>query len=202
MKKIILAIILLLPVLAHAQKFYGGLQGGINATQVQGDLSSGFNKAGIVAGTWVQIDLTPKLWTGMELKYMQKGSRLNPNPKAGELRKYVMRLSYTELPVTIGWRAKNWFSVLAGISYNKLIHSREFDNYGDLPPQETLPFKGSNWDILAGGRFRVLPKLQFDIRYAYSLTAIRKLPGQSLVYIRDDQYSEAITTTLFYRIDW
>lgn len=191
-----------MPALLHAQKFYGGVQGGINGTQVQGDLSSGFNKVGIVAGGWVQIDLAPKFWSGMELKYTQKGSRLNPNPKTGELRKYVMRLGYIELPVTVGYRAEDWLSVFGGLSYNHLIQSREFDNYGDLPPQETLPFKENTWDLMAGTRFSVLPKLQVDIRYAFSLTPIRNLPGQSLVYIRDDQYSEAITTTLFYRIDW
>jgi opacity protein-like surface antigen len=127
---------------------------------------------------------------------------MNPNPKTGELRKYVMRLGYIELPVTVGWRAENWLSVLAGLSYNRLVNSREFDNYGDLPPQETLPFNESTWDLMAGARFNILPKLQVDIRYAFSLTPIRNLPGQSLVYIRDDQYSSAITSTLFYRIDW
>lgn len=202
MKKLFVIILFLFPSLLYAQKFYGGLQGGLNATQVQGDLSAGFNKAGMVAGGWVQIDLAPKLWSGMELKYTQKGSRLNPNPKTGELRKYVMRLGYIEMPVTIGYRAEDWFSVFTGLSYNRLINSREFDNYGDLPPQETLPFKYNTWDIMAGTRFNVLPKLQVDIRYAVSLTSIRNLPGQSLVYIRDDQYSQAIATTLFYQLDW
>ena len=52
--------------LAEAQRFQGGLLGGFNASQVEGDNFKGYNKPGILAGGFVQTDLAPAIFAGME----------------------------------------------------------------------------------------------------------------------------------------
>jgi hypothetical protein len=60
---------------SFSQQFEGGLIGGFNASQVDGDLYKGYHKPGIALGGYVQTNLTRTVFIGMELKLMQKGSR-------------------------------------------------------------------------------------------------------------------------------
>ena len=77
---LVLFIVLAKPGLS--QGFDGGLLAGFNGSQVRGELSSnGFHKLGLLAGAWVQTSLNDNFYWTMELKYSQKGSRMNPSKK-------------------------------------------------------------------------------------------------------------------------
>ena len=52
-----------------AQRFQGGLLGGFNGTQVDGDRYRGYHKPGLLAGFFVQTALAPAVFAAMGLKY-------------------------------------------------------------------------------------------------------------------------------------
>ena len=124
---VVLLLSLLFAMGLQAQRFEGGLLAGFNASQVEGDFFKGYNKPGVIAGFFVQTDIAPAVFAGMEIKYSQKGSRKRIDPKDPDPDKYIMRLGYVDLPLFVGFRTNQWGSVLAGVSAGYLIHAREFD---------------------------------------------------------------------------
>jgi hypothetical protein len=61
---------MLASIAAKAQQFNGGFAAGIVGSQVAGDTYSGFNKAGIYAGGWVNLPMKERTAWQMELDYI------------------------------------------------------------------------------------------------------------------------------------
>ena len=71
-KKLITSVFLfLVATIAYSQRFDGGALLGFNATQVEGDTFKGYHKPGLVAGFYVQTDLSSVFFAAMEIKYSQ-----------------------------------------------------------------------------------------------------------------------------------
>jgi len=204
MKQFSVLIILLLfaGVAAYSQSFQGGVLAGLNASQVDGDTYSGYNKPGIVAGAYVITNLSRRVFSGMEIKFAQKGSRKNPNPKTGDQQLYIMRLNYIDIPVYLGIRTSEKTSVLGGLSAGFLMSGTEYDNYGKFQPQDQNPFNKTDIQGILGVRFQMTDRLSIDLRGAYSLLPIRTQPGTPVYYWRSNQFNNVINTTLLYRLDF
>ena len=187
---------------AYTQGFQGGLLAGLNASQVDGDSYSGYHKPGIVAGAYVLTNLSRTVFSGMEIKFAQKGSHKNPIPKINDYDQYIMRLSYIDLPFYLGVHTSEKSSILAGLSAGYLMSSNEYFNDEKLSPEDTHPF--NNFDIqgFLGFRFQVTDRLAIDLRGAYSILPIREKPGNAIDYWKDSQFSNLLNTTLLYRLDF
>ena len=112
-RKILFALLMLFMTLwVSAQRFEGGVIAGFNATQVEGDTFKGYNKPGILAGFFVQTDVAPAIFAGMEIKYSQKGSRKRIKQNDPDPKKYIMRLGYIDLPVFAGFRTSDRLSLI------------------------------------------------------------------------------------------
>ena len=98
-KPITILIIITVSISVYSQDFNGGVLGGINATQVFGDSYSGPNKAGLYLGVFVNRYFSKRSSVQLELDYIQKGSRKNPDGSTGDYDTYLLRLNYIELPV-------------------------------------------------------------------------------------------------------
>jgi hypothetical protein len=204
MKKIFTLIMFLLLITGiYAQRFEGGLLGGYNATQVDGDIYRGFNKPGIIAGAFVQTDIAPAIFVGMELKYAQKGSRNKVDPKKTVPEKYIMRLGYVEVPLFIGFRANERGSVVGGISAGYLIHAKEYNENGVFVEQDQHPFNNLDLQPFLGFQFDMLDNLKFDLRFAYSVLPIRDQPGENAttIYWLNNQFNNVISLAIYYRIN-
>ena len=200
MKKIILLVVFLFPALAQAQRFKGGVLGGINASQVRGDAFTGYNKAGVLAGAFVTTELSENFFWQMEFKYSQKGSRKNPNHEKQDFDKYIMRLGYMELPVLIGYHADDRIDILAGLSVGWLAHSKEFDIVGEFPPEDQVSFKEYEFAGFAGLRYNLSGHFAADLRIGYSLLPIRDFVGGSDIYwLTGGQFNNVLSTALYYR---
>ncbi|HAH26138.1 MAG TPA: hypothetical protein DCL77_20645 [Prolixibacteraceae bacterium] len=186
----------------YSQAFQGGVLGGLNASQVDGDSYSGYNKPGIVAGGYVLTNLSRTIFSGMEIKFAQKGSRKNPNPKIGDQDKFIMRLNYIDLPVYLGVHVSERSSILAGVSAGYLISGTEYDNYGKFQPEDQHPFNSFDFQGFLGFRFKMTERLSIDMRGAYSLVPIRPQPGTGLYYWISNQFNNVLNTTLLYRLDF
>ncbi len=185
-----------------SQRFEGGLIGGLNASQVDGDLYSGYHKPGIALGGYVQTNLSRTLYAGMELKLMQKGSRNTDSLAVEGQIKYIMRLNYIDLPVYLGIRTSERISLLIGLSPGYLISGAEYNDYGKFAKADQHPFNSLDLQALLGFRFQFTRRLFVDVRGAYSLLPIREHPGNVLWYWRSNQFNNLLSTTVLYRLDF
>lgn len=187
---------------AYSQRFEGGALVGLNASQVDGDTYSGYKKPGIVAGAYVQTNLSRSVFAGMELKFAQKGSRnVDSLAVEGQI-KYIMRLNYAELPVYLGIRTSEKISFLFGASFGYLISGKEFNEYGPFLSQDQHPFNAFDLEAMLGFRFQVAKRIFVDLRGAYSMLPIRNQTGDALWYWRSNQFNNLLSTTLLYRLDF
>lgn len=204
MKNLFLLIFLLIMAVVptFAQRFEGGVIGGFNASQVDGDNYSGYHKPGIAFGGYVQTNLTKTVYAGMELKLMQKGSRNIDSLATNGQIKYIMRLNYVDLPVYLGIRTGERISLLIGMSPGYLISGREYNDYGKLTEQDQHPFNSFDLQVFLGFRFQFTKRLFVDLRGAYSLLPIREHPGNVLWYWKSNQFNNILSTTVLYRLDF
>ncbi len=203
MKIIIPVVLLILSVTASGQRFEGGLLGGFNATQVEGDNFKGYHKPGILAGFYVETDVAAAIFAGMELKYSQKGSRKKIKPKDPEPDKYIMRLGYIDVPVFVGFRTSDRASIVAGASAGYLIHGKEFDEYGEFAREDQNAFNSFDLQPFLGFQFDMLEKVKLDLRFALSVLPVRGQPGDDATnyYWLNNQFNNVISLALYYRLD-
>lgn len=200
MKRILLATLLLFAVAqVFAQRFDAGLIAGLNASQLEGDAYSGFHKAGLVAGIFVQTDIAPAIITGMEIKYSQQGMRKKYDPKQPEIDKYIMRLGYIDIPLFVGFRTSQKSMIIGGISPGVLLHEREYNSDGELPEEERQTFNTFDLQALAGFRFDFLEKTSVDLRFALSLVPCVDQEGTNYYY-HNGLFNTVITLALYYQL--
>jgi opacity protein-like surface antigen len=184
--------------LAKAQRFDGGILAGFNGTQVDGDAYKGYNKPGALAGFYVQTDLAPAIFAAMELKFNQKGARKNPTSK--DPTKYIMRLNYIDMPIYAAFRTNEHGSIIAGIQPGYLLSAKEFNEYGEVPPQDQSEFNQFDLQALIGFQFDLLDQLKADLRFGYSVIHISDNPGDSNYYTKDGWFNNVISLALYYQI--
>lgn len=198
---LIFLLLTIISVNSFSQRFEGGVIGGFNASQVDGDLYKGYHKPGIALGGYVQTDLSRTVFAGMELKLMQKGSRnIDSLATDGQI-KYIMRLNYVDLPVYLGFRTSERISLLVGVSPGYLISGTEYNDYGKFVEEDQNPFSEFDLQGLLGFRFQITRRLFVDLRGAYSVLPIRKQKGDPLWYWKSNQFNNLLSTTVLYRLD-
>lgn len=156
--------------LASAQRFKGGFLAGFNASQVDGDTYSGYNKFGLMGGAYVYTSLSNMLDIQMEIKYMGKGAKKAPTDQ--DLHEYKSQLNYIEIPVLLRLNLKNKFGIEGGLGVGYLFsYSEEFD-YAVVPSQHAAPFKPFELSGLIGLSYSISPRVLVNLRYSYSLLSI------------------------------
>ena len=204
MKHTVLVILLLgfTSLFSYSQRFEGGIIAGFNASQVDGDNYIGYHKPGIAFGGFVQTELSRTVYAGMELKFMQKGSRnIDSLATDGQI-KYIMRLNYVDLPVYLGIRTSEKISLLVGLSPGYLISGAEYNDYGKFGKEDEKPFSSLDLQGMFGVRVQLTNRLFVDLRGAYSLLPIREQTGDPLWYWKSNQFSNLLSTTVLYRLDF
>lgn len=182
-----------------SQKFNGGVMIGLVGSQVAGDLYGGFNKAGINAGGWISLPVSQKSELKMELAYVQKGSRENPDQEKERYDTYIMRLGYVELPVLYRYIYSPRFEFETGPGFNFLIHHNEtFNGY----VVDEHPFKATNLCFIAGIAVNVNERLKINFRTDNSLFSIRKdrVSGDVWRFWGHGQFSDALVLSAYYKL--
>lgn len=183
----------------RAQKFEGGVMAGLVGSQVAGDMYSGYNKAGINAGGWVSLATGKRSKLQMELCYLQKGSRENPDYEKDKLDAYLMRLGYVALPFLYRYQYNDLLSFESGLAMNFLIHNRErFNGYETVES----PFSKSNLCFLAGLSVRISDRFRVNLRTDNSLFSIRKnrVTGDVWRFWGHGQFSDALVFSAYYKL--
>lgn len=153
------------------QQFNGGLMAGVAGTQVAGDTYSGFHKAGIFAGGFVNLQITRQSAFQMELEFFQKGSRKNPDPENDDYEQYLFRVNYVELPVLYQFILNDRLKFEAGPSLGFMISYYEEYNYEEI--KQGNPAARVSFQLNAGMYVNLSRNLMVGIRTNNSMLNIR-----------------------------
>lgn len=185
----------LTPLFLMSQQFNGGLIIGLSATEISGDRLHGPNKAGIYAGAFVNRYITEKSSLQMELNFVQKGSRMNPDT-TNNFEQYLLRINYAELFLHYKWDFHPMFTLETGPSLGVLINSYEEADFMILD----RPLKSFDLSGNIGLFYHFHRQWSFNIRYSNSILAVRPHTfGQTYRWNRG-QYNEVLSFTLHYKL--
>jgi len=186
-----------------AQKFEGGVMAGLCASQVAGDKLSGYNKAGIFAGTYVALHLNDRTALRLELDYIQKGSRHNADSSKNNLNSYIIRLGYVEMPFILQVRYGKKIIAEVGPAMSFLLHSYEAINKGEIFNDVQYGFKKQNLSIIAGVSYAVNERVSVGLRTNNSLNSIRvnkKVDGYRQRFGTFGQFNDVLLFNLSYKL--
>ncbi len=196
-KSLFILITLLISQLGFAQTFGGGIFGGLSASQLDGDRSGGYHKAGLSFGIYTNAKINKYIDAQMELKYIQKGSKWESEDQSVF---YLSKLNYIELPLFLKYNFLNKFSANIGLAVGYLQKSTENkDRIGDEPADP--PFDEFEFSGLAGIEYKIIENLFFNVRFNYSILPIRDHPGNQVYFLDRGQYNNALTFAVYYQID-
>lgn len=189
--------LLLISDVITAQKFNGGVLGGLSASEISGDGKWGPNHAGIYAGFFVNRYFSNRSSFQMELDFIQKGSRENPD-STNNYDFYLLRLNYVELPLHYKYDFNEKGTLEAGLSLGVLIYSHEEGNPGNPPTGGD--FDKTDLSFNFGAFYTIIENLRINIRYSNSLIKVRDHSGGATYRLNQGQYNEVLSFTLHYII--
>lgn len=196
-KHVLLIIILFtISIFTQAQEFNAGVYGGLVAAQLDGDTYNGYNKPGIIVGSYVNREFNKKLLWQMGLRYSQKGSKFT-NSKLGLY--YKSQLHYLELPLTIQYYYKKKISFEVGASLNYLIKAME-DKDGFGLYEADPPFNKFELASIAGIYYHFSDKLAVGMHFSYSLNAVRPYSSGYEAFMDKGQHNNIFYFALYYKL--
>jgi hypothetical protein len=177
-----------------AQEFNGGVLAGLSTSEISGDYITGPSKAGLYIGIFTSHYVSSKSSLQLELNFIQKGSRKNPDTL--DLTSYILRLNYLTIIFLYKYDIKK-FTFEIGPSLGYLVHSYEEADYFVLDnPFNPLDFSGE-----LGLSYAISRNLRFNIRYSNTLFfPVRDEPSGYTYFLRKGQYNEVLSFTFHYTI--
>ena len=201
----ITAICFCLPLL-QSQEFAGGLKAGIVGSQVDGDGYRGFNKPGIFGGAFVSLRTSDLSAFQMEIAFVQKGARKNPNYEIEDFEQYLLRTDYVELAFLYHLVYSEKLTFEAGPSFGYLMTTFEEKNLQQTTP---VPFRKSIVNYLVGLYYYVNDRTGVNLRvnnslmnfrdYSY-LSGEKRLPDDTYRFFHYGQFHVAMVLSVQYRL--
>lgn len=151
---------------ANCQHMRGGIEGGLAASQIDGDTYAGFNKGGLIFGFFTETSFNSK-WTGkLSIRYTGKGAakRIGDDPPVY----YKRTLHYFEFPVTAGMDINNGLTLLFGVVPAYKFAEADKNSFpGDFNDYKTFDL---GW--LLGIGYVLSKQIILRAEYEYSLVSI------------------------------
>ncbi len=195
MKAVFTAIFILCFAITSAQNFDAGLLGGFSTSQVTGDNLSGFNKLGSRFGAYISYPINKKMNYQLEMQYLEKGSKKPFTENSPET--YLFELNYIELPTTLNYQVKKGIYIESGIGTAFLVDYKEQDEIADINTDKPNTFA---IDFLLGVQYQFKKNLKLNIRYANSISRIRKHASEEELGLNSGQFSSLVTFAFMYQI--
>lgn len=171
-----LAVLLLAGGTAEAQRIHGFVSSGITLSQIEGDELKGFRKWGYSGGVGAitSLDRHEDWRLSIEALFSQRGS-FN---RSGDPFAFDITLNYVDIPLMLHYRDP-WGGMLLGLglTYSRLVNQPE----GRLlyppsffPDTNDMQFLQNDLGVVADIRFPIWSNLMLNIRWQYSLVAIKR----------------------------
>jgi len=180
MKKALFLLTFLPLLLAAQPRFRAGAVAGLTASQIDGDLSAGYNKLGFQGGLRVITRLKGKTEASMEFLFSQRGCQNELIPSDFDPNPFALTLNYVEVPIQ--WHYKDWlveyddeklnyhkFSFNAGLSYARLISSKVDDDFNWLNSVAPDRLEKNDLSLVLGVNFFASRNFGFTVRWNRSL---------------------------------
>lgn len=207
MNRKILLLIVLISFLASsgatAQRIMGAVIAGVNMTQVDGDEVFGYHKFGLNTGAAAIVPFNSNWAVTLETIYSQKGAHQRSIYLDSLNGSYDLKLNYLDIPVLLQYTDKDIVTFGTGISWGRLVAVSEQRN-GYAMPETTIEsgiYRSSDLNILLDVKFRLIDRLRFNVRYAYS---VRPIATREIIDSKTgtpnirDQYNGMFTFRLYY----
>lgn len=158
----------------YAQRIMGAVIGGVNASQVDGDEAYGYHKFGLNVGAAAIVPIGGNWSVSLETLYNEKGSHQRARYLDSLDGSYDLRLNYLDIPILLHYTDKDIVTFGAGISYGRLFNVYEQRNriHQSHVTLNSGIYKPSDLNLIFDVRFRLVKRLHFDTRYAYSMSKI------------------------------
>ena len=179
----------------QAQNFGGGLILGLSTSQVSGDYLGGFNKAGLLVGGFIDLQLSKTLKGQMEMTFIQKGSN---NPNMNENNYSDINLSYVEIPFLLKYLQSSTIAIEGGIETAFLISASDNDIYGQISGSSTREFNTTDISIFIGMDYSINPRLILNSRISNSIMPIRAHASGATFQLNKGQYNSVLSFALHY----
>jgi len=158
----------------ETKSFNAGLMFGLVGSQIDGDQNVGYTKVGISTGIYTQFSLDKNWYLQLEMKYLQKGSRLADNKHR---RYFKIKLDYVDIALLPYFQYDKKWTFGAGLSYSYLVNARMEDSYGEIDPDK-YGFFSSDYNIIGTVKYSLNEHWNLEARMAYSLWYITEHPRQ------------------------
>lgn len=161
----------------NAQRIHGFVSSGVTISQIEGDELKGFSKWGYTGGVGAIVGFDRyETWNlSVEALFSQRGSYNG----SGDPYSISLRLDYIDIPVMVHYRDP-WGGMLLGLglNYSRLVQQphdvmRYNPNYF-FPDTNDMSFLNNDLAAVIDIRFTVWRGLQFNIRWRYSLIAVKR----------------------------
>lgn len=189
--------------LEDPKTFVGGLVGGVNFTQVDGDSYKGYRNKALVGGAVVYTFFKPNLAASIEILYAQKGAKSKGAQTSTNnltlITKQNIQLNYAEIPIQINVFDKKRNHFGGGFSYSQLINSKEVvegTNKNVVYDQTKYPFKKMDINLVLSGQVNVFKGLYAGLRFQYSLISIRNKVDPE--FGREQQFNNVFSLRVMY----
>ena len=179
----------------YAQKFGGGLILGLSTSQVSGDHLGGFNKAGLLVGGYIDLQLSKILKGQLEMTFIQKGSN---NPNINENNYSDISLSYVEIPLLLKYQQNSTIAIEGGIETALLILAYDNDIYGQISTNSSREFNTTDISIFIGMDYSINPRLILNSRISNSIIPIRAHASDATFQLNKGQYNSVLSFALHY----
>ena len=192
-KYFVFLILCTIAVPAFSQQFEGGFFGGFSASQIDGDLFSGYNKIGITAGAYITRKINRNFNLKTEIRFIQKGAFKRNTENDPTL--FKTSLQYAEVPILLQYFHNKKLFFEAGLVPEVLLTDKEEDQDGLISYE---PYNRFSLEGTAGIGYFFNNNLALGARHNYSLLPVRDhASGQSLRLNRG-QYNSVISFSLYY----
>lgn len=208
MKKLVLIISLtgIFFIASQAQEFKGGLKAGLVGSQVDGDGYRGFNKPGLFGGSFVNLRTSELSAFQMEIAYVQKGARKNPNYEIDDFEQYLLRTDYVELAILYHLVFSSTFTFEVGPSFGYLMTTYEEINQMETYP---VPFRKSIINYIGGLYYYLNDRTSINLRTNNSILNLRdysdlsgekRLPNDTYRFFHYGQFHISMVLSVQYRL--
>lgn len=181
MRRIIITLLLLLPLMATAQqRIHAFVSSGISVNQIEGDELKGFKHIGYTGGVGALAAISSNNQWGMSIEalFSQRGSK-----STGNTRFYLYRIdltaNYIEIPVLLHWQDLHGGMLFgAGVSYGRLVRQPKgeigYSSTFFVPDTTDMTFLNGDLAAVLDARFVIWRGLQLDLRWQHSLMPIKR----------------------------
>lgn len=187
----------------NTRNFFGGIHLGMNATQIDGDGFSGYDKIGWSTGVSLNIFFNSQYGLEFSIIYAEKGAinrQTFDDPYAGVgITNYEAKVNYVELPVLFNYYLNKRVVVMAGPTLNLLVKEEEFFPYPIQSTDHEPGFERITADFTLGAKYNLWSNLYISARYSYGFLAMRKYKdwGNNQLF-RQHQLNNQLTFGLQY----